>query len=422
MRSLLVDLVLLATIAVPALGVAFGAPSMAAGVALVCGLYIALLVMKLGATPGTFSSIPGAPFALGATIVAAVVVQSLAALVVTPGADLERSAMTQAFLLLFVSGAAACSVFITRLNPSRDDRIIKTAFWALVTCGVAGVLGVSPFFDRSTYSKSVVVFSEPSHFALDFLPFLAYALVQAKRLAARLALLGGALALAYLLQNATFVVGLALVSLLVIRWRYVPLLAAVAAIWIALAPEEIPDLDYYTERVNPTAVNASTLIYQDGWERAYRNTVETWGFGVGFQQFGIVGDGEGRFGRELTDAGFENFNLKDGSTVGSKLVAEFGVVGILLIGAFVARGLRVAMWLRRIASGTASAERAFEVFFACSFVMFAVDLFIRGTGYFNSTAFLFVASVMSSKRLRRGTRLVWGRSRADERKGHEVRC
>lgn len=118
------------------------------------------------------------------------------------------------------------------------------------------------------------------------------------------------------------------------------------------------NLDYYTSRVNVSSdnQNLSTLVYFSGWERAYLNVKETFGLGVGFQQFGVIG------------------------------------IAILVF--YLSYFAKIMWWTRKVILGEAQHQNGLMLFFLSSFVMYFIDLFFRSTGYFSSSGFIFIASLM----------------------------
>lgn len=137
----------------------------------------------------------------------------------------------------------------------------------------------------------------------------------------------------------------------------------------------------------------STLVYLSGWERAYLNFNDTFGLGVGFQQFGIVGS-PGEMMESLGALGAENLNLLDGGAVAPKFIGEFGLLGVAMLLVYLVYFAKSARWLRKVSMGEVALQARPRVFFLSCFVMYCIDLFVRGTGYFSSSGFLFVASLI----------------------------
>ena len=157
----------------------------------------------------------------------------------------------------------------------------------------------------------------------------------------------------------------------------------------------MPDAaSYVADRVSLTSSNLSVLVFKSGWERAYLNFIDNFGFGIGFQQLGFVGrDGEVMSNIMNVVAGKKTC-LLDGATVAAKLVSEFGTMAIVVLGLYSIYAIRYAVNLRELSLNRNKMIDSRYVFFLACFLMFCIDLFVRGTGYFSSSAFLFIASLM----------------------------
>ena len=131
----------------------------------------------------------------------------------------------------------------------------------------------------------------------------------------------------------------------------------------------------------------------NGWERAYLNLKDSYGIGVGFQQLGFVGS-EGELLEVLGELDMENLNLLDGSFVASKFISEFGILAVVALLVYLVYFARNVRWLHEVSMNGGETVDCRKVFFLACFVMFFIDLFLRGTGYFSSSGFLFIASLV----------------------------
>ena len=143
----------------------------------------------------------------------------------------------------------------------------------------------------------------------------------------------------------------------------------------------------------PDSVNLSMLSYQSGWERIYVNLKDYYGIGLGFQQLGFLGS-PGEIMKTFGSIGAQGMNRFDGSFVASKFISEFGILAVMVLVAYLVYFARNAWWLREVSKNGGETVDCRKVFFLACFVMFSIDLFIRGTGYFSSSGFLFIASLM----------------------------
>ena len=135
------------------------------------------------------------------------------------------------------------------------------------------------------------------------------------------------------------------------------------------------------------------MVYLAGWGRAIGDTIASFGFGVGFQQFGIAGPES-----MLSDLVVTRFhlpghlNLLDGGSLGAKFVGEFGIFGILLLFCYLFYFIKFIKILN-ISNYSTHKLTIQSVFFMSWFITFSLDIFVRGTGYFNPPFLIFLAAI-----------------------------
>jgi hypothetical protein len=363
------------------LGLASG---QSAGTFLVC---LALLACRLGGIYGADGS-RSAPV-LGDRAV--LFVSGLVGLHVLIAATFEPVAIPRAIaslaplgLLLLGGGALASMLFI--LPPRALHRALRFSFLLLCLLAILAVIGlVVP--STVGWRRPVFPFSEPSHFALAFVPLLMYVTITARG-ARRVAFLILGFVCTALIQNLTLAAGFALVALVTMRWYVLPLaLVVVGAIAANL------DLTYYAERLDFSgdSTNLSNLIYLQGWEMVGESWRRSAGFGIGFQQLGVFGTDvpAAQLLRALRDG--EDINTLDGGFVFAKLSSEFGVFACALVMVFLWFAWRSLRTLRRVAR-----ERPrigpLTILAHCVIVSYFIELFVRSTGYFTPAAVLLVAA------------------------------
>jgi hypothetical protein len=361
------------------------ASSMASGimaVSILCGLIAA----ALRAHPHPSAGIGSAGLCALAILSAAAVSGSIS-VIMQDQANVAR--LWQSGILLAIALAGGLSL-VRLIKAAGEQGAAGAALFVLhvlLIGGALALLGISPFARNAP--KPVFFFQEPSHFALSFLPFLLYGVVTSS-VPRKLAYLGASLVLALLLKNLTLVVGIAFVALIAVSWKRVLLVLPVLALVLAVV-----DVSYYRDRIQLSAsnTNMSALVYMQGWERASLNTEETYGLGVGFQQFGVVGL-HGEISDTIYRLAGEELNVLDGGSVGAKFIGEFGIPGVIALFIYFLYLLKRVVWLHLVSLKNAASEDRRKVFFACCFVMFAIDLFVRGLGYFSSSGFLFLAALL----------------------------
>ena len=151
------------------------------------------------------------------------------------------------------------------------------------------------------------------------------------------------------------------------------------------------DITYYKERFiyDSNNLNMSLLVYLTGWERAFRIIIDHSPLGVGFQQFGYE-PLRGYFLAKLVSVGGGGLNIYDGATLGSKIIGEFGFLGLFFLFMY------VYYFFNKILTILINPEKNTNVtiFFACVYLSFSIYLFVRGMGYFSELPFLFLTSLI----------------------------
>jgi hypothetical protein len=389
----LIPVMLLLTVTAPStIDTLFSATSVTPGL-----LPCALLWTFLGLSGG------GAPYALERAdvqrlcgvllVIALLAIHLMISTFEVQGADFFRFYGSCAILLLVWTGATFAARTFTRATNSNliaaaDLVLVCLSFLAIAA--IAGVPAVGPV----TAAKGVVIFPEPSHFALSYLPLLMFRVSVSTR-STQYVLLAIALAIAGILQNLTMVVGLLDISTLMLRRGSLLLMLGT----VGLAASTL-DISYYLGRLDLTTdtTNISALVFLQGWQNAILNLSQTHGVGVGFQQFGIVGS-LGDISYRIADyLGGLYLNLRDGGSTAAKLVGEFGVFGIALLLAYLLLALRSVRYLRA-AQSLPVTERDPRALFLHSLVLsFLFELFMRGLGYFSPGGFLALAALLALQR------------------------
>jgi hypothetical protein len=298
-------------------------------------------------------------------------------------ADITRTVASFIPLAFLLFGA----IFFGRALLASSDKAINLAirfsFWILCLVIVLQWTDIQP--RAYAFPKSMFPFTETSHFALAYTPILMYLCVRAKR-SRSLWWLSAAFALALLLQSLSLLIGCILIAAVCRRLFLVSICAAV--ILIALAAGLPLGLEYFGSRLDfsGSAINLSNLVYVQGWELIPESLSRSFGWGVGFQQLGFHGTNAPASVLIHTITDGEDANLTDGSFVFSKLASEFGIAGFVLALLYLIGASRCIRALRK------GGEGAPMCFARCIVVAYGGDMFVRGTGYFVESTFLFLAA------------------------------
>lgn len=387
LSSVLIGFLLLATVVLPSLVMAvFGTSSMAIGTLVVSVLYVVLL-MLLGAHFRSSNSL--AIFVMYVMVaIAAVFNHSASSFLVNEELDFERMWQSYLLLIVYILGAFSFAKLVQQLPEFQGDAAVRIVFYALLLSGLVGIVHYSPII-KTEADKTVLFYSEPSFFALNFLPLLLY-MVVSSRLRMKFLFLLTSFFIALFLESLTLVVGIALIFFLTTPLRQLILILPIAVLLLLSAV----DIDYYSKRLDFSRdnTNLSAMVYMQGWERSYLNFKDSYGIGVGFQQFGIVGD-LGEISKDIEKLAGANGNLLDGGSVASKFIGEFGILGLMVVLLYLAYFAKSVRWLYKVSMSSMAPSDSKQVFFLSCFVMYFIDLFVRGTGYFSSSGFLFIASL-----------------------------
>lgn len=395
LNSLLLPPLFLLTWLIPSmLFVVFSTASMAMGTAICAVAWIAVGAATSGA-PFDWTRRLWRHLGIALSAVALLFIHGVVVDLWFGGVEFSRLIGSSLVLLLMLLGAYSVAEELLTAPSALLASTARVAFIVLTIFGIGAVAGL-PSLGSNTFAKPVIVFSEPSHFSFAYLPVFIFTVAVAKR-RHQFLLLGLGFILAAALPSLTLLVGVLGASFLVLRSSRLLLLLGIVASAAALLAL---DLSYYTSRLalSSDSQNLSALVFLQGWQRAYLNITETWGLGIGFQQFGYVGS-LGELSRRIVQLMGAPLNLYDGGSTGSKLIAELGAVGVALIAIYlglVVRGFR----LIRKAQLVPIEQRDVRTIFVYSLIIaYGSELLLRGTGYLSASGFFILAALIAVPRL-----------------------
>jgi hypothetical protein len=151
------------------------------------------------------------------------------------------------------------------------------------------------------------------------------------------------------------------------------------------------EFNYFYSRINVFNYedNLSLLVFLQGFERAYLNSLDTLFIGQGFQQFGLLGN-QGNLQETIYLINGDYLNLFDGGTLASKIIGEFGAIGIIALLIYVSLFYKAISHLRRSNLIQIDKNILYRIFIISAFI----ELFIRGLGYFSPGVFLLIVGVL----------------------------
>lgn len=353
------------------------------------GLLVSCVAMIGLAAIGLFDRVPGSSLLKGwlaGLLVLVVILLHLGLGLFFWQADLDRILVSVGGMAVMLAAAPVFALTFYRADEKSIHDATTIALCVFPIAALLGLLGVQPASGLAS-ERPAYPFTEPSHLALAALPFFLHAAVRARGLV-KWGVLGTMLLLVLVMQSLSLGVGVVITAMCALR-----VVQMVPFVIVAIVAMLNIDLTYYIERLDFSVnnTNLSTLVYLQGIELMQEGMEKTGGWGIGFQQLGFAPTNV-LATEMIRRVGGGELNLGDGSFLAAKFVAEFGILAIATIGAYLAFAVRAAWRLRAIAVGRIEASQAIT-FAHAAFVALAVELFVRGIGYFSGTFALALASI-----------------------------
>lgn len=279
-------------------------------------------------------------------------------------------------------------------KPAQLWRMVASSF-----IGFAGIALINKIFPLAPgryalLSQPLFPFGEPSHFSLAFFPILIATSAMVQK-ATRLLLVLGTLAMALVLPSTTLAIVSVITAAITVS-RRVFVMLPVGLLLLAGAALLAPE--YFKERLtlNTESENLSALIYLQGLLAAKNGIFDTNGIGFGFQRLGTEPPNEATEVIELV-AG-NTFNRMDGGFLAAKIVAEFGVVGIVMLIWMSFSAVRALIQMAHLyrLSPHERKQHIWQIFRLACQIAILPELYVRGYGYFSPGLLLFMSSFSSS--------------------------
>ncbi|MDN0109157.1 hypothetical protein [Yersinia mollaretii] len=309
---------------------------------------------------------------------------------------IEYKGIISSLLLVLVFFLAnQVSNYISKHSTTDEfDKIIKLISTIYLALGIFSIFYKVSFFNYNYYIKSSFPFSEPSHYAISCIPFLIYTAINSKTHIAFIYLFSMLLLSLKLPSIIMMVATMLTLFIISLRLKYKLLYYMVSIFSFYFISNKIIQLDmanYFTSRLDFSLknTNMTTLVYIQGWNDLLTNLIKTNGIGLGFQQMGTGETNE--LNEYIFSLSGKYKNISDGSFLASKLVSEFGIIGIILLLAFVKLAMKclfdITMAFKK------NINDSVYLFSRVSIISFSVELFLRGVGYFSSSVVIFLISV-----------------------------
>jgi hypothetical protein len=302
------------------------------------------------------------------------------------GRDIFRFSGSLLFIIIIYISSL---IFLRAILKIRDKIFNASIFFGFYYLIIIAFISILMQKNYLIESKMMIIFSEPSHFSISFLPFLLYVVITDKSRVNKIIYIALSLGISFLVENLTLVVGVLLIFFLTPLKSNKFILKFFGFLFILIIFKFLNN-SYFSERLDfsENNLNLSVLVFLSGWERAYLTFVDSFGIGLGFQQLGIVGEAGIYQSLLMNELSGNNLNLLDGGSLAPKIIAEMGIIGVLCIILYIVYFIKVAILIKKYQT-----QDSRVIFFHCIFLMFFIELFVRGMGYFSISSFLFISSL-----------------------------
>ncbi len=223
------------------LGISGTNPGVSASVGLmVCAPFWILAASATDAQPYMLRRSDASAVAPPLMIIALLIVHATLSNLKTAQVDFSRLFISSAITLFLAVGAHFTAKMLLSVSTTALRRAADVSLLVLTLLAIAAAAG-APSLAPASYAKPVIIFGEPSHCALAYLPMLLFRTAIANR-KGQVALIVIALSIAVLLQSLTMMAGvLAVAALLLRRSGLIAILLVTASAGLAM------DVSYYSD-------------------------------------------------------------------------------------------------------------------------------------------------------------------------------
>ena len=175
-------------------------------------------------------------------------------------------------------------LLLVDVNESLFRRTLNSIFYLLAFDGLYSTIGYY-FFGQA---KNLILFTEPSHFAIAFSPFFLYQMVENYNVKFRLICIILVVAFISIIFKSLVLLASLFVALLIVLKKRDAIIYAILCSFIVFI--NISELSYFITRLDFSgeSKNLSVLVFLSGYERAFLSIKDTFGLGIGFQQMGYL--------------------------------------------------------------------------------------------------------------------------------------
>jgi hypothetical protein len=289
---------------------------------------------------------------------------------------------------LFIFQLTAAYLLVKRLSEESCDIIDNLLKKISIILLLLSYISILKWYIFSSPTKEMIVFTEPSHFAIAASPFFMYFIICSnKKQSFFFTLL--ILSSAILMENVTLVTPI-LIALFILNKKA---LIIFTSIFVVLLPIFGPTYYLYitartTSILDSDNQNLSSLVYLQGWEYISSSIKYFKGIGIGFQQLGQIRIKS--TSQEVLEYMGYPFNQNDGAFFFSKFFVEFGWIAMLIIFVYLINATKIYLKINNLIIS----KSKFKIFISVSFISFLIPLFVRNSSYFNPAIFIFYMSLL----------------------------
>jgi hypothetical protein len=291
-------------------------------------------------------------------------------------------------ILLFIFQFTGAFLLVKRLSEETNELIDKILKYVSLTLLSLAYISLFKWYIFPSPSKEMLVFTEPSHYAIAASPFLIYFIICSKKIQSFIFTILILFA-AILMENLTLILPI-LIALFILNKK---VLIVFSLILVILLPIFGPTYYLYvtartTSMLDSDNQNLSSLVYLQGWEYVGSSIKYFNGIGIGYQQLGQIRIKS--TAQEILEYMGYPFNQNDGAFFFSKFFVEFGWIALIVTFIYIFKAIFIYYKINNLIKS----NEKFKIFLIVSFLSFFIPLFVRNSSYFNPAIFLFYMSII----------------------------
>ena len=303
------------------------------------------------------------------------------------------------FMVFITLTAFIFSQKISKISQKSFISLLHITSMTVLFLGILSLIIDINFLGYGNFPKSIFPFAEPRHYVTSTGSFIiasALYLSQKKKIIISLiiplfaAIYGSVILIVFYMMIFYF--------LFIVNIKKSFYATSIVAIFFVTITFLFADINYFIERLNfsQNNLNLTTLVYLQGWQEIFYSFQETGGFGVGFQNMGILAPTAiSELIYQLAGGFYKNRN--DGSFLASKIISEFGVLGLMIVGLYLKQFFSSLLKISKYLNNTDlinfnSKISPILIFAHIHVIFFIIEMFAAGTGYFSTGVFLLLIS------------------------------